>query len=123
MCSRCQPRVNDMKVTVLLETCSGEKQQKFLELPIISLLETTHPFGKNAKTHIYLVVMTRLSIVFAYFILGIILFSSSLKLSKSRLSPQSESTVFSVSLLLILFADEEGRTPKIWASFSLFLYV
>ena len=40
----------DMQVTVLLQTCSGEKQRQFLEQRIISFLGTARPFGINVKT-------------------------------------------------------------------------
>ncbi len=39
-----------MQVTVLLETCSGEKQRQFLEQRIIAYLGTVRPFGVNVKT-------------------------------------------------------------------------
>ena len=45
-------RVDDMKVTVLLKTCSGEKQRKFLKQRIISFLGTAQLFGMNDKTRI-----------------------------------------------------------------------
>lgn len=41
--------INDMQVTVLLETCSGEKQRQFLEQRIIHFLGTARPFGMNVK--------------------------------------------------------------------------
>ena len=42
--------VEDMQVTVLLETCSGEEQRQFLEQRIINFLGTVRPFGMNVKT-------------------------------------------------------------------------
>ncbi len=42
--------VEDMQVTVLLETCSGQKQRQFLEQRIISFLGTVRPLGMNVIT-------------------------------------------------------------------------
>ena len=47
-----QNRVDHMKVTVLLKTCSGEKEQKLLELHIMSFLGTSQSFGMNIKFRI-----------------------------------------------------------------------
>ena len=43
----------DMQVTVLLQTGSGEKQRQFLEQRIINLLGTLRPRGMNAKKQFY----------------------------------------------------------------------
>ncbi len=58
--------IEDMHVTVLLETVSGQKQRQFLEQRIISFLGTVHPLGMNVKTQgIYNI---RFTIVLAYVI-------------------------------------------------------
>ena len=41
--------IQDMQVTALLQTCSGEEQRQFLEQRIIKFLGTARPFGINVK--------------------------------------------------------------------------
>ena len=44
---------SDMRVTVLVETYTGEKQRQFLEQRIINYLGTLRPRGMNAKKQFY----------------------------------------------------------------------
>ena len=45
--------IQDMQVTVLIQTSSGEKQRQFLEQRIINLLGTYRPRGMNVKKQFY----------------------------------------------------------------------
>ena len=46
--------IQDMQVTVLIQTSSGEKQRQFLEQRIINLLGTFRPRGMNVKKQFYI---------------------------------------------------------------------